>query len=52
MIRALEKCYPINILVGMHAGNWKLTKAPSKLVRLVVNMTPVGKPDLAITIAE
>jgi hypothetical protein len=24
MIRALEACYPINIVVGLHVGNWSL----------------------------
>ena len=41
MIHALEKCYPINILVGMHAGTSKLTTAKEKLVRLSVNPTLV-----------
>jgi hypothetical protein len=52
MITALEKCYPLNILVGMHAGNWKLINAPTKLQRLIVNIEPIGKGSLAVAIEE
>ena len=52
MIAALEKCYPLNILVGMHAGNWKLISAPTKLQRLIVNMDPIGKAGIAKAMIE
>lgn len=51
MIKALEKCYPINILVGMHSGNWKLLNPTNQLVRLVANPMP-DKGDIAGTITE
>jgi hypothetical protein len=37
MISALEKCYPLNICVGMHGGSWKLGRGRKKLTRLAIN---------------
>ena len=52
MIRALEKTFPVNILVGMHAGNWKLAKAPNTLVRLAIGIIPPVKRDITGPILE
>jgi len=37
MVDALENCFPMNILVGMHAGNWRLSSAKERLKRLVLD---------------
>jgi hypothetical protein len=31
MVRALEACYPINIILGLHAGTWSLLGSERKL---------------------
>jgi len=38
MIRALEKCYPINVIVGLHSGTWDLTRPTRTL-----NVLPPGE---------
>lgn len=42
MVAALMKSYPINIILGMHSGVWRLSKSARRINRLVT--TPTRNP--------
>jgi len=48
MIRAIERAYPLNIVVGLHQGTWNLYSDNRKLNKLSMEGLTSLKPDAAI----
>lgn len=51
MISALQRVFPLNIISGLHAGNWKLS-ASTSLKRLAVSPTPSSVPALTDVVTD